>query len=228
MPLSFDEFKRQILDYIPDDDHWSDEELEMLEFLSSPDDQDDGDCVGLDSIGFESDVGELVLQILRQRGLNEENSFVSTQDKLQQRVGCEALGYPSVDQLTLQQRRLLFEYIALTRKVMIHDLAIESLANKSQDNSETKTTAHTTMLSSERTTILMAKENPQWVLNRENRYEELLELNPSQARVFLLGEYAGCEPAEIADLLQEDPSIESWSESDAARELAAARAYCLI
>lgn len=225
MTQSFDDFKRQILNHSPNDDEWTDEELEMLDFLASPDDQGDVE-VGTEDF-LDCHVSENVLRKLHDLQDENENDTAAS-DTLLQTIACKALGYQSIDQLTPLQRHDLYIYIAETRKTMLHALAQESLASKPEMSPETMTTVYTTMLLSERTTVLMARTKPAWVLQRESRYANLAKLDPKGAKVYLLGEYGNCEPALIAEVLAVEPDDSLWSEQRAATELAAARAFCMM
>ncbi|HQZ63723.1 MAG TPA: hypothetical protein PLY87_01550 [Planctomycetaceae bacterium] len=165
---------------------------------------------------------DLIKQYMRDKcSIDEAPQLMPVSDELYQ-LACEALRYPSGES-TPRQRLDLYECIAEAHLSFLHEIADETPRTK-----DTNPPTRTTMLSSERTTLLMATENPAWVLRREARLEELRRLNPVQARIFLLGEYAGCDPGVITVLLNSEAPIELLSETLAATELAAARTYCLM
>lgn len=162
---------------------------------------------------------------MRRRADQDETLQIAPFDAGILEIGISCLGLPLLDRLTPRQQLKLYECVGQAHRRLLRELADEALAREGEFKS-----MQSTVHASDQSTVWLARTQPAWVVHRDDRLESLQQLDPLQARVYLLGEYAQCDSGKIAAMMTDDLpdncAPEDWTSQQVQIALDAARAYC--
>jgi hypothetical protein len=161
---------------------------------------------------------EMVLEELRRQFVEQPGEALLPMSEAMREVCCRVLGIAG-SSLSSDEEFALDKLFSRSHRIFVREVAGKQIEAPRPAGSLT------TVRAADETSVQMSKEEPRWVLNREEMLTLQEQDRPASALAYELSEFGACSPDRIAAILQSEFS-EQWDGDRVFSEVEMVRVLC--